>query len=74
MRGGGGAAAPPARPAPDALWLWFRAQGWGKLVGPNEVSVDLVEGGTATLKAKNIMIATGSEVAPLPGVPVDEDK
>jgi dihydrolipoamide dehydrogenase len=43
-------------------------------VGPNEVSVDLVEGGTATLKAKNIMIATGSEVAPLPGVPVDEDK
>jgi len=33
--------------------------------------VDLNEGGTETLDAKNIVIATGSEVTPLPPVPVD---
>ena len=26
------------------------------------------------LSGKNIMIATGSEVTPLPGVPIDEEK
>lgn len=44
------------------------------MVGPHEVEVALAEGGTATLKAKNIMLATGSEVTPLPGVPIDEEK
>ena len=44
------------------------------MTGPNEVSVDLSEGGTTTLKAKNIMIATGSDVAQLPGVPIDEER
>lgn len=49
-------------------------KGWGKLAGPNEVEVALAEGGTTTLRAKNIMIATGSEVTPLPGVPIDEER
>ncbi len=49
-------------------------QGWGKLSGPNEVEVSLPDGGSSTLKTKSIMIATGSEVAPLPGVPVDEER
>lgn len=46
-------------------------KGFGKLDGPNTVHVDLTEGGTQTLESKNILIATGSEVAPLPPVPVD---
>lgn len=49
-------------------------KGWGKLAGPNEVEVALLDGGSTTLKAKNIMIATGSEVSPLPGVPIDEER
>lgn len=49
-------------------------KGWGKLAGPHEVEVALAEGGSKTLKAKNIMIATGSEVSPLPGVPIDEER
>jgi dihydrolipoamide dehydrogenase len=38
------------------------------------VEVSLLEGGSTTLSAKNILIATGSEVTPLPGVPVDEER
>lgn len=49
-------------------------KGWGKITGANEVEVALSDGSTQTLKAKNILIATGSEVMPLPGVPVDEEK
>lgn len=49
-------------------------KGWGKLKSPNEVEVDLTEGGSTVLSAKNIIIATGSEVAPLPGVPIDEER
>lgn len=46
-------------------------KGFGKLGGPNTVNVDLAEGGTQSLETKNILIATGSEVTPLPPVPVD---
>lgn len=49
-------------------------KGWGKLKGPNEIDVDLADGSTTTMKAKNIVIATGSDVAPLPGVPIDEER
>jgi dihydrolipoamide dehydrogenase len=46
-------------------------EGHGKITGANEVSVlnpngDVVE----TVNTKNIMIATGSEVTPFPGVEV----
>ncbi|KAJ3187345.1 dihydrolipoamide dehydrogenase precursor [Gaertneriomyces sp. JEL0708] len=44
-------------------------KGWGKIVGPNEVQVD----GGKTLKTKNIIIATGSEVSPFPGIEIDEE-
>jgi dihydrolipoamide dehydrogenase len=47
-------------------------QGWGKLRSATEVEVSTADGATTTLGAKNIIIATGSEVTPLPGVPVDE--
>ena len=49
-------------------------QGWGKLRSANEVEVSAADGTTTTLAAKNIVIATGSEVTPLPGVPVDEHR
>jgi len=45
-------------------------QGFGSIVGPNEVSVDKVDGSKAQVKTKNILIATGSEVMPFPGIDV----
>jgi len=47
--------------------------GHGTITGPNEVSAKLVNGSTDTIKAKNILIATGSEVTPFPGIEVDEE-
>jgi dihydrolipoamide dehydrogenase len=46
-------------------------KGWGKIVAANKVQVD-GEGGNVTLSTKNIMIATGSEVTPFPGIEIDE--
>uniref|UniRef100_A0A7S2RSC7 Dihydrolipoyl dehydrogenase n=1 Tax=Mucochytrium quahogii TaxID=96639 RepID=A0A7S2RSC7_9STRA len=46
-------------------------QGRGKIIGANEVSVTMNDGGNQTLRTKNILIATGSEPAPLPPCPVD---
>lgn len=48
-------------------------KGAGSISSPNEVSVDLIDGGSQQIAAKNIMIATGSQVAPLPTVPIDEE-
>lgn len=49
-------------------------KGWGALKSANEVEVALSDGSKTTLKTKNIILATGSEVTPLPGVPIDEQK
>jgi len=46
-------------------------KGKGSITGPNGVSVALSDGGDKNLESKNIVIATGSEVTPLPPVPVD---
>jgi dihydrolipoamide dehydrogenase len=46
-------------------------EGWGKVAKAGQVDVDLNMGKKQTLKAKNILIATGSDVAMLPGVDVD---
>jgi dihydrolipoamide dehydrogenase len=48
-------------------------KGKGKLSSPNSVGVELNDGGTEALDTKNILIATGSEVTPLPPVPVDNE-
>lgn len=48
-------------------------KGKGSLTGPNGVSVALLDGATETLDTKNVIIATGSEVTPLPPVPVDNE-
>ena len=49
-------------------------KGWGKFNSANEINVDLNGGGQETVRAKNIIIATGSEPTPLPGnsIPIDE--
>jgi dihydrolipoamide dehydrogenase len=49
-------------------------KGWGKFASPTEIEVDLNQGGKEIIKAKNIIIATGSEPSPLPGnvIPIDE--
>jgi len=48
-------------------------QGKGRIVGKGQVEVDGPEG-KQTLNTKNIVIATGSEVTPLPGVEIDEER
>src|ERR1700761_6838496 len=51
---------------------WIR--GAGKIAGPGKVEVTGEDGAVTTLEAKNIVIATGSEPAPLPGVMVDQKR
>lgn len=46
-------------------------KGKGSITGANAVGVALTDGGSQSLDTKNIIIATGSEVSPLPPVPVD---
>ena len=49
-------------------------EGHGKITGPNQVSVLGADGEvTEVVNTKNIMIATGSEVTPFPGIDVDEE-
>ena len=48
--------------------------GWAKIDGPGKVSVAMNDGESKTFAAKNIVIATGSEPASLPGVEVDEKR
>ena len=47
-------------------------EGAAKITAPGQIEVALPAGGTRNLTAKNIAIATGSEVTPLPGIEVDE--
>ncbi len=49
-------------------------RGTARLAGPGKVAVTGADGKTNTLSAKNIVIATGSEVTPLPGVDIDEKR
>jgi dihydrolipoamide dehydrogenase len=47
-------------------------KGAARVKGAGAVEVALNGGGASTLNAKSIVIATGSDVAPLPGVAIDE--
>ncbi len=47
-------------------------QGAGVLAGDGKIKVTLLDGSEQQLTATNILIATGSDVAPLPGVEIDE--
>jgi dihydrolipoamide dehydrogenase len=46
--------------------------GDARIVAPGQVEVKGKDGATRTLSAKHIIIATGSDVTPLPGVTIDE--
>ncbi|MGR7994349.1 dihydrolipoyl dehydrogenase [Xanthobacter sp. ZOL 2024] len=49
--------------------------GVGKILAPGKVEVTLnADGKVETLETKSIVIATGSDVAPLPGVTIDEER
>lgn len=49
-------------------------QGAGRIAGAGSVEVALNAGGTESLSAKSIIIATGSDVLGLPGLEIDEKK
>uniref|UniRef100_A0A0K0DPU0 dihydrolipoyl dehydrogenase n=1 Tax=Angiostrongylus cantonensis TaxID=6313 RepID=A0A0K0DPU0_ANGCA len=49
-------------------------EGVGSITGPNQVQVRKNDGSTETVNTKNILIATGSEVTPFPGISIDEEK
>lgn len=48
-------------------------RGHGTITSPNEVTVQ-TENGAEVIKAERIMIATGSEVSPFPGIEIDEER
>ncbi|MGE8499430.1 MAG: dihydrolipoyl dehydrogenase [Pseudomonas sp.] len=51
---------------------WIK--GWGRLNGVGKVSVTQADGAQRELSAKDIVIATGSEPTPLPGVTIDNTR
>ena len=51
---------------------WVR--GRGRIAGAGKVEVTAADGTVSTLAAKNIVIATGSEPTPLPGVAFEDGK
>ena len=51
---------------------WIR--GRGRIAGAGKVEVEADDGGKTVLSAKNIVIATGSEPTPLPGVDFEAGK
>lgn len=48
--------------------------GTGTITAPGKIEVKLLAGGTEQIEAKHIVIATGSDVMPLPGVKIDEER
>ncbi len=48
--------------------------GEARIANPGQVEVKAADGATRTLQTKHIVIATGSDVAPLPGVAIDEEQ
>lgn len=47
-----------------------RISGHGKIVSKSEVAVLKKDGNQEKIKTKNILVATGSEVTPFPGLEV----
>src|SRR6202167_3913456 len=48
--------------------------GAGRIVSPGKVEVKGDDGKTQTLETKNLVLATGSDVARLPGIDIDEKR
>lgn len=51
---------------------WIK--GWGRIDGAGKVVVTAADGQQQTLETRNIVIATGSEPTPLPGVTIDNQR
>lgn len=49
-------------------------KGTGSFINEHEIKVDLNDGGESVIRGKNILIATGSEATPFPGLTVDEKR
>ncbi|KAK5171636.1 D-lactate ferricytochrome c oxidoreductase [Oleoguttula sp. CCFEE 6159] len=49
-------------------------KGTGAFADEHTIAVNLVDGGETTVRGKNIIIATGSEATPFPGLTIDEKK
>jgi dihydrolipoamide dehydrogenase len=47
--------------------------GTGRILGPGKSEVTFINGETQAVESKTIVIATGSEVAALPGIAIDEE-
>ena len=48
--------------------------GFGKIVAPGKIEVTAEDGSVTEVETKNIVIATGSDVAQIPGIDVDEKR
>ena len=48
--------------------------GVGSIAGPNKVAVKNNQGQVEEINTKNILIASGSEVTPFPGIEIDEEQ
>jgi dihydrolipoyl dehydrogenase len=48
--------------------------GEARIASPGKVEVKAADGTVRTLAARHIVIATGSDVAPLPGIAIDEER
>ncbi|CAF0714240.1 unnamed protein product [Brachionus calyciflorus] len=51
-----------------------RFNGFGSITSPNEVTVTKKDDTKEVIRTKNILIATGSEVTPFPGIEIDEER
>uniref|UniRef100_A0A915M729 Dihydrolipoyl dehydrogenase n=2 Tax=Meloidogyne javanica TaxID=6303 RepID=A0A915M729_MELJA len=49
-------------------------KGIGTITGTNEVTVKKADGSVEVVKTKRILIASGSEVTPFPGIDIDEEQ
>ena len=49
-------------------------KGTGAFADEHTISVNLIDGGETSVRGKNIIIATGSEATPFPGLTIDESK
>ncbi|KAF2426238.1 dihydrolipoyl dehydrogenase mitochondrial precursor [Tothia fuscella] len=49
-------------------------RGTGAFKDEHTIDVNLIDGGETSVKGKNIIIATGSEATPFPGLTIDEKK
>ncbi|KAJ3227415.1 dihydrolipoamide dehydrogenase precursor [Clydaea vesicula] len=47
--------------------------GWGKLESPSKISITGLDGSISNVSTKNIIVATGSEPSPFPGIEIDEE-